>query len=98
VCSAESHAGWLTFVRGLTEATFDYLRRSTWRRVLLWIRRKHRYISWKWIRRRYLPGWWPTDGDVTLFDPGKVTVSRYLYRGRIPSPWSAAQQHPTPSA
>ena len=24
---------------------------------------------------RYLPGWWPTDGDVVLFDIGKVAVT-----------------------
>src|SRR5829696_3791262 len=91
--------GWTNYFKhGVSKATFDYLRRFTWRRVLLWIRRKHRSANWKWIRRRYLPGWWPTDGDLTLFDPGKVTVSRYRYRGRIPSPWSAAQPSPNPSA
>jgi RNA-directed DNA polymerase len=80
--------GWTNYFRhGVSKATFDYLRRFTWRRVLIWIRRKHRR-RWKWILRHYLPGWWPQDGDVTLFDPGKVTVSRYHYRGDIPSPWS----------
>ena len=91
--------GWTNYFKhGVSKATFDYLRRYTWRRVLLWIRRKHRRANWKWIRRRYLPGWWPADGDVTLFDPGKVTVSRYLYRADKPNPWSAAQPNPTPSA
>jgi RNA-directed DNA polymerase len=91
--------GWTNYFKhGVSKATFDYLRRFTWRRVLLWIRRKHHRANWKWIRRRYLPGWWPTDGDLSLFDPGKVTVSRYRYRGRIPSPWSAAQPSPNPSA
>jgi RNA-directed DNA polymerase len=91
--------GWTNYFKhGVSKATFDYLRRFSWRRVLLWIRRKHRRANWKWIRRRYLPGWWPTDGDLSLFDPGKVTVSRYRYRGRIPSPWSAAQPSPNPSA
>jgi RNA-directed DNA polymerase len=91
--------GWTNYFKhGVSKATFDYLRRFTWRRVLLWIRRKHRRANWKWIRRRYLPGWWPTDGNATLFDPGKVTVSRYRYRGRIASPWSAAKPSPAPSA
>ena len=82
--------GWANYFRhGVSKATFDYLRRFTWRRVLLWIRRKHRRANWRWIRRRYLPGWWPTDGDVALFDPGKVAVTRYRHRANIASPWSA---------
>ena len=91
--------GWTNYFKhGVSKATFDYLRRFTWHRVLLWIRRKHRHANWKWIRRRYLPGWWPTDGNATLFDPGKVTGSRYRYRERIASPWSAAKPSPAPSA
>ena len=91
--------GWTTYFKhGVSKATFDYLRRFTWRRVLLWIRRKHRRANWKWIRRHYLPGWWPTDGDVALFDPGKVTVGRYRYQANSASPWSAARLSPDPSA
>lgn len=76
------------FRHGVSKATVDYLRRFTWRRVLLlWIRRKHRRANWRWIRRRYLPGWWPTDGDVALFDPAKVAVTRYRLRANIASPW-----------
>jgi RNA-directed DNA polymerase len=90
--------GWTNYFKhGVSKATFDYLRRFTWRRVVLWIRRKHRPASWKWIRRRYLPEWWPRDGEVTMFDPGKVTVSRYRYRADIPTPWPAAQPEPVPS-
>jgi RNA-directed DNA polymerase len=79
--------GWTNYFRhGVSKATFDYLRRFTWRRVLIWIRHKHRRANWKWIRRRYLPGWWPTDGDVALFDPAKIAVTRYRHRGqhRVP--------------
>jgi RNA-directed DNA polymerase len=83
--------GWTNYFRhGVSKATFDYLRRFTWRRVILWVRRKHRRVNWRWIRRRYLPGWWPTDGDVALFDPAKVAVTRYRHRANIASPWSAA--------
>jgi RNA-directed DNA polymerase len=83
--------GWTNYFRhGVSKATFDYLRRFTWRRVLLWMRRKHRRANWRELRRRYLPGWWPTDGDVALFDPGKVAVTRYRHRPNIPTPWSAA--------
>src|SRR4051794_6103161 len=82
--------GWANYFRhGVSKASFDYLRRFTWRRVLLWMRRKHRHANWKWLRRRYLPGWWPTDGTVALFDPGKVAVTRYRHRPNIATPWSA---------
>lgn len=40
---------------------------------------------------RRLPGMWPTQGKVSLFDPGSVAVTRYCYRGaHIASPWSSA--------
>jgi RNA-directed DNA polymerase len=81
--------GWVNYFRhGVSKATFDYLREFTWRRVLCWLRHKHPRASWQWLRRRYLPRWWPTDGEVTLFDPMSVAVTRYRYRAnRIPSPW-----------
>jgi RNA-directed DNA polymerase len=83
--------GWATYFRhGVSKATFDYLRRFTWRRVICWLRHKHRHASWKWLRRHYLPGWWPSDGKVMLFDIGKVMVTRYRYRATIPTPWPAA--------
>ena len=45
------------------------------------------------LRRRYLAGWWPTEGEVTLFNPARVHVTRYRYRGdRIPSPWTWAER------
>ena len=64
--------GWTNYFRhGVSKATFDYLRAFTWRRVVSWLRRKHPRANWKWLRRRYLPGWWPTDGEVTLFNPAR---------------------------
>ncbi len=81
--------GWATYFRhGVSKATFDYLGAFLWRRVIGWIRHKHPRANWKWLRRRYLPGWWPTDGAVTLFKPSAIPVTRYRYRGdTIPSPW-----------
>ena len=36
-------------------------------------------------------GWWPTEGQVTLFNPAAVSTTRYRYRGAaIPTPWSSA--------
>jgi RNA-directed DNA polymerase len=83
--------GWANYFRhGVSKATFDYLREFTWRRVICWLRRKHPTATWKWLRRRYLPGWWPTDGDVVLLDIGKIAVTRYRYRPSIATPWAAS--------
>lgn len=53
-----------------------------------WLRRKHRKITWTELRRRFCAGgWWPTGGEITLFDPEKVRTTRYRYRGaKIPTP------------
>jgi RNA-directed DNA polymerase len=81
--------GWCAYFRsGVSSRTFNYLRAYTWRRVVRWLRRKHRKTSWRWLRRRYLPGWWPTHGTTELFNPGGVSITRYRYRGKnIPTPW-----------
>lgn len=81
--------GWANYFRhGVSKVTFDYLNAFSWRRVICWLRRKHRHASWKQLRRRYLPGWRPTEGEVSLFNPCTVAVTRYRYRGaQIPSPW-----------
>ncbi len=84
--------GWTNYFRhGVSKATFSYLGTYAWRRVVGWLRRRHRGVNWKRLRRRHLPRWRPTEGRVTLFNPAAVTVSRYRYRAnRIPSPWSQA--------
>ena len=85
--------GWTAYFRhGVSKRTFDYLRAFVWRRVVCWLRHKSARANWKQLRRRYLSGWWwPTEGAVTLFNPGAVPVTRYRYRGRsIPSPWTTA--------
>ncbi len=82
--------GWTNYFRhGVSKHTFGYLRAFTWRRVIRWLRRKHQHANWEQIRRRYLKEWWPTDGEVMLFDPSAVAVTRYRYRGTaIPTPWA----------
>jgi RNA-directed DNA polymerase len=85
--------GWTTYFRpGVSFATFRYLRAFLWRHVMAWVRRKHRRITWKELRRRYCNGgWWPIDGEVVLFNPTDAGTTRYRYRGTaIPSPWTAA--------
>ena len=84
--------GWTTYFRpGVSHRTFQYLRAYTWRRVVGWLRRKHPRLSWKQLRRRHLPGWWPTECEVRLFNPGAGATTRHRYRGAaIPSPWTSA--------
>lgn len=83
--------GWTNYFRyGVSANTFGYLRAYTWARVVNWLRRKHPHANWKWLRRRYLPRWWPTEGDVTLFDPAAVRITYARYRGQIidATPWA----------
>jgi RNA-directed DNA polymerase len=86
--------GWANYFRhGVSKDTFDYLNAFSWRRVICWLRHKHRHASWKLLRRRYLPGWRPTEGEVSLFNPCTMAVTRYRYRGaQISSPWSRAEE------
>ena len=82
--------GWCQYFQpGVSSITFQYLRAFAWRRVMGWLRRKHRRVTWKQLRRRCCPdGWWPAEGAVRLFNPGAVRTTRYRYRGAaIPSPW-----------
>ncbi len=88
--------GWTNYFRhGVSKATFNYLRAFVWRRVVCWLRHKHPTMTWKELRRRYLPGWWPAQGETVLVDPARVHVTRYRYRGdRIPSPWTWIERTP----
>jgi RNA-directed DNA polymerase len=89
--------GWTNYFRyGVSKATFDYLDHFTWVRVLRWLRHKHDRVSWKLLRRRYLPRWLPTDGPVTMFKPEAVAVTRYRFRGtRIATPWTSTAEAST---
>jgi RNA-directed DNA polymerase len=83
--------GWCGYFRsGSSSVTFSYLSHYAWRTVWRWLRRKHRRSTWKELRRRYCGGgWWPTSDGKPLFDPEKVSTTRYRYRGSvIPSPWT----------
>ncbi len=84
--------GWTNYFRhGACKATLGYLRSFSWDRVIRWLRRKHPRATWKQLRRRYLPGWRPTDGNTTLFDPATVPVRYYRYRGNnVPPPGPTA--------
>lgn len=82
--------GWANYFRhGVSSRTFDYLNQFSWRRMVNWLRHKHPRASWRWLRRRYLPGWRPTDGTVTLLNPTTIPIVRYRYRGaHIVTPWT----------
>jgi RNA-directed DNA polymerase len=83
--------GWCAhFQPGVSSATFSYLRAYLWRCVWAWIRRKHPKSNWKELRRQYCGGgWWPSDGEIRLFDPSAVKTTRYRYRGTaIANPWT----------
>jgi RNA-directed DNA polymerase len=82
--------GWCTyFQHGVSKRTFSYVDDFAFWRVIGWLRKRHAGLPWKTLRRRYLPGWQPTERGETMFRPTKVTVSRYRYRGRaIPTPWT----------
>jgi RNA-directed DNA polymerase len=82
--------GWCAYFRGgVSGRTFSYLRAFAWRRVTCWLRRRHPKADWRWLKRRYLPRWWPTDGEMVLYNPGAVRIEWYRYRGaKIPTPWA----------
>jgi RNA-directed DNA polymerase len=86
--------GWCVYFQpGVSSKTFGYLASLVWRQVMAWIRRKHRKVGWKAIRRRYCNGgWWPAEGRVTLLHTGSIPTVRCRYRGAaIPSPWQATR-------
>ena len=81
--------GWTNYHRhGASAKTFSYLGAYTWRRVWLWLRKKHRKVNTKELRRRYLNGWWPEQEGAVLFNPDTVTVIRYRRRTDIATPWA----------
>ena len=65
--------GWCAHFRpGVSSATFAYLSAYTWARVIGWLRRKHRRITWKELRRRYCAGgWWPGTNRTGAVQPGE---------------------------
>ena len=87
--------GWTYYFRhALAGRRFSFLRYFTWRRFVAWQRAQHRW-GWKGVKRwlRRPDGSWNTitAAGVVLFDPTKVRITRYWYRGaRIPSPYDLA--------
>jgi RNA-directed DNA polymerase len=84
--------GWTYYFRhAIAGRRFSFLRYFTWRRIVAWQRELHR---WGWTKvKRWLQRpdgtWRPIRAEgVVLFDPTKVRIERYRYRGtRIPIPY-----------
>lgn len=92
--------GWTNYFRhGASKITFSELEHYLWHRVWKWLRRKHRRRHWRWITRTYgTPHnrWGFAANGRELFNPAKVPIQRYRYRGNtIPTPWST--RHTTPA-
>jgi RNA-directed DNA polymerase len=85
--------GWCNYFQyGVSKATFHYVDMFTWRRITLWLRKRHKGINWKTLYRRFLTakGDTPAEGKVEMFRPHMVEVTRYRWRGyHIPAPWAS---------
>lgn len=81
--------GWAQHFRfASAKRTFSYLGHFAYWRVGRWLRKKHFRRGWKWLKRRYRLGGQPQEGSVILYNPEKMRVTRYMYRGtKIVTPW-----------
>ncbi len=88
--------GWAAYFRyGVSKRTFAYLGWYAWRRMNLWIRRKHPRLTWKQMRRRYFGADCIAEGGVTLYNPAKMKVERYRFRGaQISTPYNIDEVDP----
>jgi RNA-directed DNA polymerase len=85
--------GWCNYFRhGQSYATFKYLDALTWRRVTLWLRKRHKGITWKALYRRFLTGkpkGRPQEDGTVLYWAKETGTTRYPWRGHhIPGPWT----------
>ncbi len=88
--------GWAAYFRyGASKKTFAYLGWYAWWRVIYWIRRKHPHLTWKQIRRRYYGADRIAADGLTLYNPAKMGVERYRYRGtQIATPFNVDVVNP----
>jgi RNA-directed DNA polymerase len=82
--------GWAAYFRyGASKKTFSYLGWYAWWRMIYWIRRKHPHLTWKQIRRRYYGADRICEDSLVLYNPAKMRVERYRYRGtQIATPYN----------
>lgn len=88
--------GWAAYFRyGVSKKTFSYLGWYAWWRLILWIRRKHPHLTWKQLRRRYYGADRIKEDGIVLYNPAKMTVERYRYRGaQISTPYNIDEVDP----
>lgn len=88
--------GWAGYFRyGVSKRTFSYLAQWAWWRLILWIRRKHPRLTWKQVRRRYYGADRISQDGVTLYNPARMRVERYRYRGaQICTPYNIDEIDP----
>ncbi|MFJ1618640.1 group II intron reverse transcriptase/maturase [Streptomyces sp. NPDC088251] len=88
--------GWAAYFRyGVSKRTFAYLGWYAWWRVLRWIRYKRPHLTWKQLRRRYFGADRISEGGLVLFNPAKMKVERYRFRGaQISTPYNIDEVDP----
>lgn len=88
--------GWAAYFRyGASKRTFAYLGWYAWWRLILWIRRKHPHLTWKQIRRRYYGADRIGAEGLVLYNPAKMKVERYRFRGaQISTPYNIDEVDP----
>jgi RNA-directed DNA polymerase len=87
--------GWSNYFRhAVCKHTFASLAHFVWWRVARWLSTLHRW-TWTDFRRQFTRPdgrWNPMSAQgITLFDLAAVPVTRYRYRGAIPTPWALPQ-------
>lgn len=82
--------GWTYYHRhAVSSRCFSYLDYYLWWRIVRWLRKKHKRLTWTQVKRRYWGHNWTSPDGTRLYWPGEVKIKRYRYRGyRIPSPWT----------
>jgi RNA-directed DNA polymerase len=88
--------GWAAYFRyGASKRTFSYLGWYAWWRMILWIRRKHPHLTWKQMRRRYYGTDRIAADQVVLYNPARMRVERYRFRGaQISTPYNVDEVDP----
>ncbi|MEU8365262.1 group II intron reverse transcriptase/maturase [Nonomuraea sp. NPDC048882] len=88
--------GWAAYFRyGVSKKTFSYLGWYAWWRVILWIRYKRPHLTWKQVRRRYYGADRISEGGIVLYNPAKMKVERYRFRGaQISTPYNIDEVDP----
>jgi RNA-directed DNA polymerase len=88
--------GWAAYFKySASKTTFAYLGYYAWWRVITWLRRKHPKMTWKQIRRRFYGANRLRESNMVLYNPAKMRVQRYSFRGaQICTPYNVDEVDP----